>query len=345
MNCIENIGIEIVSGCVPRNIITNRDLNRNSVMSEKEFSKFERITGIKERRYVDPNVTASDLGFSCVENIFKNTNLKRDEIGTLIWVSQTSDYIIPFTSNILQDRLKLNSNTFCLDINAGCAGFIQGLYTAYLMAQNSDKKVLLILGETLSKIISSSDRATTPIFGDGSAALVISKTNSEVTSYFEFYSDGKYYDKIIIPDGGFRNILDQESFMSVANEKSKNKLHMDGSAVFDFTMREIPFSIINFLNDLNISNEEISYFAAHQSNKFIINQIAQKTNLTKEKILINIDKFGNTSGVSIPLLLVTNKDNYTPNSNLLCTGYGSGLNWGNCLISLKETEVLELIEI
>ena len=345
MNCVENVKIEIISACVPKNTIKNSDLGLDSVMSNKEISKFEKITGIKERRYAEKNSTASDIALSCAENIFQNTNIKRSEIGTVLWVSQTSDYIIPFTSNILQDKLKLNTNTLCIDINAGCAGFIQGLYTAYLMAQNSDKKVLLLVSETLSKIISSNDRSTTPIFGDGSAALVVSKSKSNTKSYFEFYSDGKNYDKIIIPDGGFRSMINEKSFLNYSEENPKTKLFMDGSAVFDFTMREIPLSINNFLKDLNININDISYFAAHQSNRFIINQIAQKVGLPEEKILLNICHYGNTSGVSIPLLLVTNKNEYTPSTNLLCTGYGSGLNWGNCLISLKETKILDLKEI
>jgi 3-oxoacyl-[acyl-carrier-protein] synthase III len=348
MRKINNIQIESISAVVPKNRVKNDSISH--LFSSKDLRRFEKTTKIVERRHVIDDTTASDLGFIAAEKIISNLKSK-EEVGTLLWLSQTSDFIIPFSSNILQDRLGLSNDTFCLDISAGCAGFVQGLYAAFSFAQNSDKKVLLVIGETLSKILSKNDRSTTPLFGDGSAAVLIGKSNYESNSFFSFGSDGSGFKSISIPDGGFRNPFNNKSNINSTDENgnSKNRLNlnMDGPAVFDFTMREIPVSISNFMKNLNVKTDDIDFFAFHQSNAFIIKQIANKLNIKSEKILMNISDFGNTSGVSIPLMLVTEKDKLINNSSkIIFSGYGSGLTWGNCLLKLsKEMNFFELIEI
>lgn len=352
MREVSGVKIDAISAVVPKNIISNSDPKLAGIFNDKELRRFEKMTGIIERRYVESNITASDLGFNAAKVILEDNKELKKDISTVIWLSQTSDYIIPFTSNILQSKLNLNTDTLCIDISAGCAGFVQGLYTAYCYAKNSNKKVLFIVGETLSKILAKNDRATTPLFGDGAAAILVSPTKKTYDStIFGFCSDGEKFKAIHIPDGGFKSPACKASFDEIKTEdgvvRNLMNLQMDGSAVFDFTLREIPASINKILEKKKITTSQLDFIALHQSNKLIINQISSMINISKEKVLINISKFGNTSGVSIPLLLVSERERLiNKNSKILCSGYGSGLNWGNCIIDLnKNTKIYKLKEI
>lgn len=334
----DNVIIEAISACVPKNKVDN--LYFDDILDSKEIRKFEKTTGIINRRYANKDITASDLGYKAAKKILEDKKCS-ESVTTLIFLSQTPDYKIPFTSNILQDRLGLSQTTLCLDINAGCAGFVQGLSVAYSIASNSRGKVLLVIAETLSKILTKEDRSTSMLFGDAATAILISKdTKQKEKSFFSFHSDGKNFDAIKIPEGGYRYPFNKNSI-----DNKSIYLKMDGSKVFDFTLREIPKSIECFFESSKLKKEKIDYFLFHQSNKFIIKQIASKLSLDKDKVLLNIDRFGNTSGVSIPLLIVTELKNLNKDLRLLCTGYGSGLNWGNTSILINaETKIYNLIE-
>jgi len=231
----DNIFIEAIAACVPKDRVKNE--NFSNLLDPKEIRKFERTTGIKERRYANNTTTASDLGYIAAEKILDDKKCK-SEIRALIFISQTSDYKIPFTSNILQCRLGLPQNILCLDINAGCAGFVQGLSTAYAIANTTKGKVLLIVAETLSKILSNQDRSTTMLFGDGAAAVLISKNETySNSSCFNFFSDGAKFGAIMIPEGGYRNPINENTLNWKEDDKgNKNKgihLTMDGPKVFD----------------------------------------------------------------------------------------------------------------
>lgn len=344
-------GVEIkaIAACVPKRKILNDSFGE--LLSPKELKFFEKTVGILERRWADNNVTASDLGYTAASELFEKYDVDKAEINCLIFLSQTSDFKIPFTSNILQARLGLRKEILCLDINAGCAGFIQGLSTAFSLAQTQKKgKVLFIVAETLSKILSDKDRSTTMLFGDGASAVLIENTDNEsAKSVFNFFSDGLNADAIQIPDGGYRNGITKESSVvktdEQGNRKSNLNLSMDGPKVFDFTLREISQSIEELLLKSNTLKESIDYFLLHQSNQFIIKQITSQLNIEVQKMLININKFGNTSGVSIPLLICSNQPELQNTSKVLMSGYGSGLNWGNSIIDISKTTIFNITEV
>lgn len=346
----ENIIIEGISAAVPKRIVSNDTLFESS-LNTKDRNVFEKTVGIKERRWVNDDTTASDLAYHASDLLLSNEHFDRSEIECIIFISQTPDFKIPFTSNILQDRLKVDKKCLCLDINAGCAGFVQGLSVASSIASNLKGKVLLVIAETLSKILSPNDKSTNLLFGDAASALIISKNISYKNDFwFNYFSDGSNYDAIMIPDGGYRNPFSINS-LSMQNIDTDNNsatgihLHMDGAKVFDFTLREVAKSIQLLLNDASLTLDQIDLLALHQSNKFILKQISKRLGiLGDDKLLINIENFGNTSGVSIPLLLVTNSEK-CKNKKILCSGYGSGLNWGNAIINLKQTLILPLLEI
>jgi 3-oxoacyl-[acyl-carrier-protein] synthase-3 len=339
----ENVNIKFISSCVPRRIVKNDEFS--FLLNLKEMNSFEKTVGIIERRWASNDVTASDLGFKAAHAIFEQDKNLLKKVRALIFLSQTADYKIPFTSNILQYKLGLAIDTLCLDLNAGCAGFVQGLSVAYSITNTlkDDEFVLLVVSETLSKILAPSDRSTTMLFGDAGSAIIIGKSMDAGKSYFNTFSDGGNFESIIVKDGGSRNMITENSFLFKNNASNLN-LSMDGPKVFDFTMREIAPSILKLLADNLINVETVDYFLLHQSNRFIIKQIISKLGVTSEKTLVNIEKFGNTSGVSIPLLINTFKDKLSNAKLVMFTGYGSGLNWGSCLTDISETEILNVIE-
>lgn len=345
----QGVEIKAITACVPKRKVLNDSFGE--LLSPKELKFFEKTVGILERRWADDNVTASDLGYAAATDLLDKYNVDKNDISCLIFVSQTSDYKIPFTSNILQSRLGLKKEILCLDINAGCTGFIQGLSTAFAFAKTQKNgKVLFIVAETLSKILSDNDRSTSMLFGDGASAVLIENTNNEnVKSVFNFFSDGLNADAIQIPDGGYRNGITKESFDVMTDEKGNQKtklnLSMDGPKVFDFTLREISSSIEELLKKSDTQKKSIDYFLLHQSNQFIIKQIASQLQIESKKILINIQSFGNTSGVSIPLLICSNQEELQKSNKVVLSGYGSGLNWGNSIIDLSKATIFKITEI
>lgn len=345
----DNIQIEGISSCVPQTVVTNEAFT--DLLSPKEIRVFEKTVGIIERRWADKDVTASDLAFCAAEDLFSNNCFDKSEIKCILFVSQTPDFKIPFTSNILQDRLGLSKDVLCLDINAGCAGFIQGMSTAYSLANSMENgKVLLIIAETLSKILSIKDRSTSMLFGDAASALIISKNNKRPTAaYFNFFSDGAMSRAIQIPSGGYRNMFDDTSLVFTEREnggfRNNVNLQMDGPQVFDFTLREVGKSVLDLLEHFDKDIGDIDFFLFHQSNKFIINQIGSQLSIDNNKILTNINLFGNTSGVSLPLLLTTSREFFKSNRRVLFSGYGSGLNWGNLIVDFNQNVIIRnLIE-
>lgn len=345
----QGVEIEAINACVPKRKIFNNSFG--DFFSPKEYRVFEKTVGISERRWAELDVTASDLGYAAALDLINKHEVNREDIECLIFLSQTPDFKIPFTSNILQHKLELKKEILCLDINAGCAGFIQGLSTAFSIAKSLKKgKVLFIVAETLSKILSTKDRSTAMLFGDAAAAVLIGSNElNQDKTYFNFFSDGGNADAIQIPDGGYRNGISKESLDVITDDlgNKKHNLHltMNGPKVFDFTLREISKSIEELLDKVNVEKEDIDYYLLHQSNQFIIKQIAQQLKAEQEKMLLNINHFGNTSGVSIPLLMCSSKTLLNDSQNVLMSGYGSGLNWGNLLINISKTKIFDIIEI
>lgn len=343
-------GIEItaIATSVPKRTVTNETFGE--LLSPKELRLFEKTVGILERRWVNPGVTASDLAFAACEALFQKYPSAKDEIDCLIFLSQSPDYKIPFTSNILQHKLGLKRQMLCLDLNAGCAGFVQGLGTAYALSKTAKGKTLFIAAETMSQMLSPKDRATTMLFGDGAAAILIENTGNEnAVSHFNFYTDGGNADAIIIPDGGYRNPVSEASFEPVTDEKQNVKtrlnLSMDGARVFDFTLREITPSVKSLLDEVGKTKDDIDYYLLHQSNRFIIGQIATQLGEPLEKLLLNIEKFGNTSSVSIPLLMASHRDKLSASNSIVCCGYGVGLNWANAILDHTKIDILETVEV
>lgn len=342
-----DIGIAAIAACVPSKVEYNKDLGY--FMSEEEIQKAIQNIGIEERRVAEKDVCASDLCFKAAEKLMEDNNIDKSTIDALIFVSQTSDYHQPATAPILQHRLGLSKNTLSFDINLACSGYVYGLSAAYAYAcQPGINRVLLLVGETMSKIVSRRDKVNTPLFGDAGTATLVEK-GEYGKSVFSLHSDGSGSEVMMIPDGGFRNPTTIESLADEidANGDVRNRLQfrMDGMAVFNFGMSEEPRDIKNLLAEAGMDLSQLDLLIYHQANKFMTDFFTKWLKFDKAKTPYSIRKFGNTSSASIPLTVVTElKEKYPERKNVIFSGFGAGLSWGSVLLDLRLCKISELEE-
>ena len=342
-----DIGIAAIAACVPSKVEYNKDLGY--FMSEEEIRKAIQNIGIEERRVAEKDVCASDLCFKAAEKLIEDNNIDKSTIDALIFVSQTSDYHQPATAPILQHRLGLSKDTLSFDINLACSGYVYGLSAAYAYAcQPGINRVLLLVGETMSKIVSRRDKVNTPLFGDAGTATLVEK-GEYGKSVFSLHSDGSGSEVMMIPDGGFRNptSLDSLAEETDANGDVRTRLQfrMDGMAVFNFGMSEEPRDVKNLLAEAGLELSQLDLLIYHQANKFMTDFFTKWLKFDKAKTPYSIRKFGNTSSASIPLTVVTEvKEKYPERKNVIFSGFGAGLSWGSVLLDLRQCKISELEE-
>lgn len=346
----EGISITSMSGAVPANTIINRKFTK--YFDQNIVNDIIDKTGVEERRVSNNKTTSSDLCFAAANKLFLDNNICKDEIDVLIFVSQTPDFRMPATSIILQGRLELPKSTACFDINLGCSGFVYALSIAYSYAQqNNVRKVLLLDGETRSKVYHPKDRQTGFIFGDAAIAAIIEKNNKIGKSFFSLNSDGTLSDLIKINSGGYRNPSSVDSVKEKIVDKHGNirtdeNGYMNGADVFNFVLREIPKNIKTTLKKSNFTLEKLDYCIFHQANKFMNDYLSKKLKIDMKKVPTTISKYGNTSSVSIPITIVDKLKNKTNGEkNLLLCGFGVGMSWATAIIPVNNLLISEIVEV
>ncbi|MDD2229234.1 MAG: ketoacyl-ACP synthase III [Candidatus Cloacimonetes bacterium] len=334
-----NVGITGISATVPTKIIDNYSYTH--FMTESEVSSIIKMTGIEKRRFSDPETCSSDLSVHAARSLINSLSIDRKSIDVLIFVSQTPDYRSPPTSMLIADRLGFGKDVGAFDVNLGCSGFVYGLQIAFLYASQAGiNKVLLLNGETKSKSISSRDKSMSLLFGDGATAVIVEKINEDNPTVMSMNSNGAGSKYIMMPAGGYRKPSSLETLQereypdgSIRNEEQTS---MDGEAVFNFTISDVPKDIRSTLQESGFSLENIDYFVPHQANRFITDHIARKLKIPKEKILYSLQKYGNIASVTIPLTLAEHLSTkgYVNNTRLLLAGFGTGLSWGTIITTL-----------
>jgi 3-oxoacyl-[acyl-carrier-protein] synthase-3 len=335
-----NVGISAIAGCVPPRVVDNNCYTH--FLSEKEVKLLIEMTGIAARRFADENTCSSDLCICAAERLFRESGIAREEIEVVIFVSQTPDYRTPPVSMMISDKLGLGKKVGAYDINLGCSGFMYGLQTAFLYAsQPGIRKVLLLNGETKSKAYSTKDKATSLLFGDGATATLVEKVERENPTIMSMNSNGAGYQYIIMPGGGYRKPSSPETLMEReypdGSIRTEEQGSMDGEAVFNFTITDVPRDIKATILEAGIEWEQVDYFVPHQANRFITNHIAKKFKIPAEKVLYSMHKFGNTSSVSIPLTLADHIPQGRIEGKMLSvmSGFGVGLSWGTVITDLQ----------
>lgn len=343
-----NVGIKGVSACVPKDVSKNIELL--SVLNPEEVDKTINIIGIHEKRIVKPDVCASDLCYKAADKLITDLCIDPKSIDMLIFVSQTADYTMPATAPILQHRLGLSSSTACFDVNLACSGYVYSLSTAFSYAMsNGIDRVLLLVGETISKIISQQDKVNAPLYGDAGTATII-EAGDYSNSYFSLNTDGSGKNHIIIPAGGCRNPSNSDNLKmrerEESNIRSDHQIYMDGMEVFNFTMRTVPRDIKKIMKFARVDFSDIDYLVFHQSNKFMTDFFSKKLKCPLSKVPYSLGKYGNVSSATIPLTISSELSNNTSNSNkkIIMSGFGAGLSWGSAILDFKGAHVSEVIE-
>lgn len=346
-----NVGITSLSACVPRKVIDNYHYDLD-IWPEEEVRKVVDKVGVAERRFVDEKTCASDLCFAAAEKLIADNNVDKSEIDLLVFLSQTPDYRMPATSILLQNRLGLPMSTMAFDIQLGCSGFINALSIVYAMMQNHGfHKALLLDGETRSKVYSRKDRREAFIFGDAGVAALVERDEKFGDSYFSLNSDGSRGELIMIPGGGYRNMSSVETLKEkvvdeYGNIRTDENGYMNGADVFNFVIVEVPRDIKRLVAASGEDIQKLDYYVFHQANAFINNHIAKKMKLDSGRIPWTIQKYGNTSSVSVPLTIVSElKDKMEGKKKLMLSAFGVGMAWATAIVPFVDCKISEMVEL
>lgn len=333
----ENVKIKGISTVVPKKELSLLDEKNLYNGDEKRIKRVINSSGFLKRRIADENTTTSDLCFQAAIDLLKNTSTKKEEIGALIFVSYTPDYLMPATSYVLHKKIGLSQNCICMDIPQACSGYIIGLFQGAMLINSGCKKVLLLVGDCFSKFSDMFKDNSAPVFGDAGSATLIEYDRNAEKMYFNLNSDGNGYDALICENGAFRNPTTQKNFYENGNYIYNSK--MDGGRVFDFTMNNVEPNINELLEYSKTSIDKIDSFFFHQANKFILENIARKLNINTEKISTEtLTNYGNQCGASIPCTISNVYQNNVSNLNQKCllSGFGVGLSWASAILNLDK---------
>lgn len=344
------VGITAMAGAVPKRVINN--LEYTEFFPTAQVKEVVEKVGIYERRFADENTCSSDLCFAAAQKLILDNNINRDEIDLLVFVSQTQDYRMPATSITLQHRLGLNQSCIAFDVNLGCSAFIYGISLVYSMMSSSNlRKALILDGETRSKVYSPRDRRSAFIFGDGGVAALVERNEKFGETTLSMNSDGSRASLIMIKAGGYRHMSNFETLKErvvdeYGNMRSDEQGYMKGGDVFNFVIREIPRDIKRTIAEAGKTTEDIDFFCFHQANNFINSYIAKKMKLDLAKIPHTIEKFGNTSSVSVPLTIISElKDKIKGHKTLMLSAFGVGMTWATGIVSFVDTNISDIVEV
>ena len=334
----------VISGvvtAVPRNVVTNDDFA--SRFSATDIANVAKMIGVKERRRVSAGQTTADLCEAAARELLRDLHWSANDVGLLIFVSQSPDYVLPATACVLQARLGLPTQCASFDVNLGCSGYVYGLWMASsLMASTNVNRALLLVGDA-GYYNDPLDRATAMVFGDAGSATALTRSSSTQPWRFVLGTDGRGANNLIVHKSGTRQATPDDPRLS---GRDPTKLFMDGGEIFNFTLSAVPpLAAQLFGNTAAIANYDAFLF--HQANAFMIKHLAKKIKLDPARVPLNMERFGNASSASIPLLmsdvlapLLTSK-----NLRLALFGFGVGYSWAAADITCGPLESAKVIEL
>ena len=299
---------------LPPKVVTNFDLEKTLDTSDEWITA---RTGIKERRIVTDQNTC-DLALEASIKALSMAELKPEDIDLIILSTTTPDKIFPATATMLQNRLGASCPAF--DLQAVCAGFVFALTTAQQYIENGAAKNILVVGsETMSRIVDWNDRSTAILFADGAGAVILSADNNTGIKHSKLYSDGNYLSSLHVNNNRINEL---------------GTIEMEGNEVFKIAVNKLSEVAEETLTDCNMTSEDIHWMVPHQANIRIINAIAKRIKLPLDKVILTLDKHGNTSAASIPLALDTGvrDGRIKKGDTLLFEGIGGGFSWGSVLL-------------
>ena len=314
--------ITAVHGVVPSKVLSNKDLEK---MVDTNDEWIVTRTGIKERRIIEKGRTLSDLGADVVKGICEKRNISPLEIDLIVVGTVTADHRFPSTSNIICDKSGAK-NAWGFDLSAACSGFIYTLVTAQQFIETGRyKKVIVIGGDIMSSIVNYEDRATCIIFGDGAGGVLL-EPNVDGFGIQDsiLRADGSGRDLLIQQLGGSADPITKENFGS-----PEMYIYQEGKSVFKFAVTNMADVSAEIMEKNNLTSDDVAWLVPHQANLRIIDATANRMGVSKDKVMINIEKYGNTTSGTIPLCLWEWENRLNKGDNIILAAFGGGFAWGS----------------
>jgi 3-oxoacyl-[acyl-carrier-protein] synthase-3 len=320
------VGITGVGAYVPTRVLTNDDLSK---MVETSDEWIVERTGIRERRIAEPDQATSDVAAPAALEALERAGVSAAEVDLLIVATASPDMLFPASASLVGEEIGA-VNAAAYDLSAGCTGFVYALAQAYgAVAAGVARRALVVGSETLSKITDWSDRTTCILFGDGAGAAVLERVEDGGFLGFELGSDGSRGPDLCVPGGGSRAPATPQTV-----EQHLHAIRMNGPEVFRFATRVMVASAEQLLEECGLSVADVDVYVPHQANKRIIDHAVRNLGLAREKVVLNVDRYGNTSSASIPIALYEALQDGTleAGSTVLMTAVGAGITWGSVLM-------------
>jgi 3-oxoacyl-[acyl-carrier-protein] synthase III len=320
------VGITGLGAYAPAQILTNEDLGR---MIETSAQWIMARTGIEERRIAEPSQAASDLAVPAALAALERAAAGPTSVDLVIVATASPDMLFPATASLVAAQIGA-TEAAAFDLSAGCTGFVYALSEACgALAAGLANRVLVVGTEVLSRLTNWRDRGTCVLFGDAAGAAVVERVGEGGFLGFELGSDGARAQELTLPAGGSRAPASAETV-----EQRLHTIQMNGREIFRFSTRATVASVQRLLEACGLGVGDVDVYAPHQANKRIIDHVVARLGLAPEKVLLNIDRYGNTSAASIPLALAEASEAGTlqPGATVLLSGVGAGLTWGSALL-------------
>ena len=331
-----------VVSCLPVRKVTNTHFV--SEFGEAAVKDVVKMIGVENRYWTDEGTSTKDLCAKAGAHLLQHLDWESASVDALIFVSQTPDFRLPASACALQADLQLSPACIAFDINLGCSGYPYALWLGMTMVQTgAARRVLLAVGDTISKIVDPKDRSTALLFGDAGTVTAIEASDGQQAT-FVMGTDGHGAKNLIVPRGGFKDysLCGDERLI----DKATDFLYMDGGEIFNFTLKAIPALVHQTIFHSGFSLDEHDGFLLHQANMFMIKHLIKKSKLSADKAPINIDQYGNTSCASIPLLMTTNLKARLSNESMRLGmfGFGVGYSWAGASLDVGPLKCVETIQ-
>lgn len=327
-----------ISYYLPSQVLSNEMLTEE--FPEWSVEKIAAKTGIKKRHIAAPNETAGDMAVLAGQQLMKEFDVSPETFDYLLLCTQSPDYFLPTTACSVHDHLGLKSSAGAVDFNLGCSGYVYGLGLAKgLIAAGIAENILFITSETYSKYLAPEDKTTRTIFGDAAAATWVSTEGDAKIGEMTVGTNGAGGKHLIVQSGSSRNPTQRQEnpLNQRVSTPETEYLTMNGVDVFNFTLETIPPMVQSLLTETNRTVDDIDLFVFHQANTFMLNTLRKLSGIPKDKMVISLEKVGNTVSSSIPIALrdLLDQNRIEPGMALMLAGFGVGLSWGGTVIEIN----------
>lgn len=316
---------------------------------DAKAKRLKRIIGFGRRRRVKGTTTLSDLLVYGMNHLVNENKLDKQEIGAIVVVTLSQDYLLPQVSNIIHGEFGFPDDVICIDIAQACAGYVIGLIESFMLLEHmKDKKVLLCTGEIFNrKSVENEPKAVDPSFGGDVANItIVGNSDKNDIIYGNIYNDGSSRENLIIREGGFRNPMTAEQIEAQTTNLPFVKVSMDGSGVFNFVQQKVPSAIQQLICRAGVAVEDIEYFLFHQPNKFMLQKLAVQLGVSYKKVPMDItETVGNSDSGTIPTVMTEDLSEELKSKEMLCclSGFGGGLTWASLILKMEKMNFCESI--